>query len=180
MLNYFRETQEARFATPARRMYGYLSAGIVVAVMALVFAGLAPLWISWATFAASCVPFRTLGLEILPRLPVLLRPQTHRRQNPRPGHALPGPPPPERPLGHAPRRNHLHPGPRPGTDDRLTRQTELAAQVRVMCCAVVEVWLGTDSSATACRAECVNLNRAHQNGPNGTHRKHAPTGAHPC
>jgi hypothetical protein len=75
MLNYFRETQEARFATPARRMYGYLSAGIVVAVMALVFAGLAPLWISWATFAASCVPLRTLGLEILPRLPVLLRPQ---------------------------------------------------------------------------------------------------------
>jgi hypothetical protein len=55
MLDYFRETQEARFATPARRMYGYLSAGIVVAVMALVFTGLVPLWISWATFAASCV-----------------------------------------------------------------------------------------------------------------------------
>ncbi|MET3922322.1 hypothetical protein [Arthrobacter sp. UYEF20] len=55
MLNYFRETQEARFATPARRMYGYVSAGIVVAVMALVFAGLAPIWISWATFVASCV-----------------------------------------------------------------------------------------------------------------------------
>ena len=55
MLNYFREAQEARLATPARRMYGYVSAGIVVAVMALVIAGLAPLWISWATFAASCV-----------------------------------------------------------------------------------------------------------------------------
>ena len=55
MLNYFRETQEARFATPARRMYGYVSTGIVVAVMALVFAGSAPLWIFWATFAASCV-----------------------------------------------------------------------------------------------------------------------------
>lgn len=37
MLNYFRETQEARFATSARRIYGYVSAGIVMAVMALVF-----------------------------------------------------------------------------------------------------------------------------------------------
>jgi membrane protein implicated in regulation of membrane protease activity len=55
MLNYFREAQEARFATPARRIYGYVSAGIVVAVMAIVIAGLAPLWISWTTFAASCV-----------------------------------------------------------------------------------------------------------------------------
>ncbi|MFE4226921.1 hypothetical protein ACFRJ8_03415 [Arthrobacter sp. NPDC056886] len=55
MLNYFRETQEARFATSARRIYGFVSAGFVVAVMALVFADLAPMWISWATFAASCV-----------------------------------------------------------------------------------------------------------------------------
>lgn len=55
MLNYFRETQEARFATRGRRMYGYVSAGIVVAVMAGVLAGHAPLWISWAIFAASCV-----------------------------------------------------------------------------------------------------------------------------
>jgi membrane protein implicated in regulation of membrane protease activity len=54
MLNYFRETQEARFATSARRIYGYVSAGIVMAVMALVFSGLAPIWISWATFAVSC------------------------------------------------------------------------------------------------------------------------------
>lgn len=54
MLNYFRETREARFATSARRTYGFVSAGIVVAVMALVFAGLAPIWISWATFAISC------------------------------------------------------------------------------------------------------------------------------
>ena len=57
MLNYFRETQEARFATSARRIYGFVSAGFVVAVavMALVFAGLAPIWIFWAIFAASCV-----------------------------------------------------------------------------------------------------------------------------
>ncbi|CAI3798195.1 hypothetical protein NKCBBBOE_02016 [Pseudarthrobacter sp. MM222] len=55
MRNYFREAQEARLATPARRMYGYISAGIVVAVIAIVFAGLAPIWISWTTFAASCV-----------------------------------------------------------------------------------------------------------------------------
>jgi membrane protein implicated in regulation of membrane protease activity len=54
MLNYFRETQEARFATSARRIYGFVSGGFVVAVMALVFAGLAPVWISWATFAVSC------------------------------------------------------------------------------------------------------------------------------
>jgi hypothetical protein len=48
MLNYFREAQEARFATTARRTYGYVSAGIVVAVMALVFAGLAPLgYVPW-------------------------------------------------------------------------------------------------------------------------------------
>jgi hypothetical protein len=55
MLNYFRETQEARFATSARRIYGFVSAGFVVAVMALVIAGLAPVWISWATFAVSCL-----------------------------------------------------------------------------------------------------------------------------
>ncbi|MEC5193241.1 MULTISPECIES: hypothetical protein [unclassified Arthrobacter] len=55
MLNYFREMQEARFATRGRRTYGYVSAGIVIAVMGLVFAGPAPLWIFWATFAASCV-----------------------------------------------------------------------------------------------------------------------------
>ncbi|MCU1531100.1 MAG: transposase, partial [Arthrobacter sp.] len=29
--------------------------------------------------------------------------------------ALPGPAPPQRPLGHAPRRHHLHPGPGPGS-----------------------------------------------------------------
>lgn len=55
MLNYFRETQEARFGTSARRIYGFVSAGLVVAVMALVFAGLALIWIFWATFAASCI-----------------------------------------------------------------------------------------------------------------------------
>ncbi|SDL68388.1 hypothetical protein SAMN04487913_112137 [Arthrobacter sp. ok362] len=55
MLNYFRETQEARFATSARRIYGFISAGFVAAVMALVFTGLAPIWIAWATFTVSCV-----------------------------------------------------------------------------------------------------------------------------
>lgn len=55
MLNYFHEMQEARFATSARRIYGIASAGFVVAVMALVFSGLAPLWIFWSTFAISCV-----------------------------------------------------------------------------------------------------------------------------
>lgn len=55
MLNYFRETQEARFGSSARRIYGFVSAGVVVAVMALVFAGLAPLWIFWIVFSASLV-----------------------------------------------------------------------------------------------------------------------------
>ncbi|SDK48297.1 hypothetical protein [Arthrobacter sp. ok362] len=55
MLNYFREMQEARFATSERRIYGYGSAGIVIAVMALVFAVLAPKWIFWTTFAVFCV-----------------------------------------------------------------------------------------------------------------------------
>ena len=55
MLNYFRETQEARFAASARRIYGFVSAGLVVAVVVLVIVGLAPIWISWATFTVSCV-----------------------------------------------------------------------------------------------------------------------------
>ena len=55
MLNYFRETQEARFATAARRIYGYVSAGFVVAVISLVLVGLIPIWISWATVAVSYV-----------------------------------------------------------------------------------------------------------------------------
>jgi hypothetical protein len=59
MLNYFREAQEARFATAARRSYGYASAGVVVAIMALVVAGRAPAGIFWAAFAVS------LGLDAL-------------------------------------------------------------------------------------------------------------------
>jgi len=55
MLNYFRETQEARFATRARRIYGYVSVGFVVAVGVLVIAGLAPVWTSWTILGVSCV-----------------------------------------------------------------------------------------------------------------------------
>ncbi|WP_211880943.1 NfeD family protein [Pseudarthrobacter albicanus] len=55
MLNYIRERQEALAATPGRRFYNYAAGAVILAVMALVFAGLAPIWISWATFAASCV-----------------------------------------------------------------------------------------------------------------------------
>lgn len=55
MLNYFRETQEARFATSARRIYGYVSAGLVVTAAACVFAAIAPEWISWTVLAVSCV-----------------------------------------------------------------------------------------------------------------------------
>lgn len=55
MLNYFRETQEARAATPGRRVYNYASAGLILVVMALVFAGLVPLWIFWIAFPVSLV-----------------------------------------------------------------------------------------------------------------------------
>jgi hypothetical protein len=55
MLNYIRERQEALGATPGRRIYNYASGALVLAVMALVIAGLAPIWISWATLVASCV-----------------------------------------------------------------------------------------------------------------------------
>src|SRR6478736_7709085 len=55
MLNYFRETQEARFATRARRIYGYVSVGFVVAVGVLVIAGLAPVWTSWTILGVSCL-----------------------------------------------------------------------------------------------------------------------------
>ena len=54
MLNYFRERQDALDATSRRRIYNYASGALVLAVMALVFAGLAPLWASWATLLASC------------------------------------------------------------------------------------------------------------------------------
>lgn len=55
MLNYFRERQEALDATPGRRIYNYASGALVIAVMALVIAGLAPIEVSWATLVASCV-----------------------------------------------------------------------------------------------------------------------------
>ena len=55
MLNYFRETQEARIATPGRRIYNYASGAVILAIMAIVIAGLAPVWISWTAFAVSCL-----------------------------------------------------------------------------------------------------------------------------
>lgn len=55
MLNYFRETQEARIATPGRRIYNYASAAVILLVTALVFAGLVPLWIFWIAFPVSLV-----------------------------------------------------------------------------------------------------------------------------
>lgn len=55
MLNYFRETQEARIATPGRRFYNYVSAAVILMVMAMVFAGLVPLWIFWIAFPMSLV-----------------------------------------------------------------------------------------------------------------------------
>jgi hypothetical protein len=72
---------------------------------------------------AGLLPLRPLGPEELPRLPDLLRPQTHRRKNPHPGHALPGPVTPQRPLGHAPRRHHLHAGPNDGSNRNFLRKS---------------------------------------------------------
>lgn len=55
MLHYFRETQQARKATRARRIYNYASAAVLLAVAAWTFVVLAPAWIFWAVFAASFV-----------------------------------------------------------------------------------------------------------------------------
>lgn len=53
VLDYLREAQEARMATPVRRIYDFASAAIILVVMALVFAGLVPLWIFWTAFPVS-------------------------------------------------------------------------------------------------------------------------------
>jgi membrane protein implicated in regulation of membrane protease activity len=55
MLNYIRERQEALGATPGRRIYNYASGAVILAVMALVFAGLARTWIFWMAFVVSVV-----------------------------------------------------------------------------------------------------------------------------
>lgn len=55
MLTYFRERQEALGATPGRRIYNYASGAVILVVMVLVFAGIAPLWIFWIAFPASLV-----------------------------------------------------------------------------------------------------------------------------
>lgn len=55
MLTYIRERQEALGASPGRRIYNYASGAVILVVMALVFAGLAPLWIFWIAFPVSLV-----------------------------------------------------------------------------------------------------------------------------
>lgn len=55
MLTYIRERQEALGATPGRRIYNYVSGAVILGVMALVFAGLGPLWIFWIAFPVSLV-----------------------------------------------------------------------------------------------------------------------------
>jgi hypothetical protein len=45
MLNHFRETSEARNATPGRRIYNYVSVALQLAVGVWVFTTLAPAWI---------------------------------------------------------------------------------------------------------------------------------------
>lgn len=59
MLNYFRETQGVRIATPGRRIYDDASVGVTPVVMALVLAGLVPLWIFWIVFPV-CLVLDTL------------------------------------------------------------------------------------------------------------------------
>ncbi|BCW68925.1 hypothetical protein NicSoilB4_36880 (plasmid) [Arthrobacter sp. NicSoilB4] len=53
MRTYFRERQEALGATRGRRIYNYASGAVVLVLMALVFAGLAPQGIFWIVFPAS-------------------------------------------------------------------------------------------------------------------------------
>lgn len=53
MLTYIRERQEALGATPGRRVYNYASGAMILVLMGLVFAGLAPQSIFWIVFPAS-------------------------------------------------------------------------------------------------------------------------------
>ncbi len=55
MLNYLRERQEALDATTGRRIYNYVSGLLVLAAMAAVFAGIAPIWAAWAVLVVSCL-----------------------------------------------------------------------------------------------------------------------------
>lgn len=55
MLIYFRERQDALGATPGRRIYNYASGAVILVFMAVVIAGLAPLWIFWIAFPVSLV-----------------------------------------------------------------------------------------------------------------------------
>jgi hypothetical protein len=52
-------------------------------------------------------------------------------KNPHPGHALPGPAPPQRPLGHAPRRHHLHRPAGHGTTTRRLTNRHVAVRMRL-------------------------------------------------
>lgn len=45
MLKYFREWQEAQFATRGRRIYGYASSAVLLGIGVLTFLALAPAWI---------------------------------------------------------------------------------------------------------------------------------------
>ena len=55
MLTYIRERQEALGATRGRRIYNYASGAVILVLMALVFAGLAPQGIFWIVFPVSLV-----------------------------------------------------------------------------------------------------------------------------
>ena len=55
MLTYVRERQEALEASSGRRIYNYASGAVILVLMALVFAGLAPQGIFWIIFPVSLV-----------------------------------------------------------------------------------------------------------------------------
>ena len=55
MLTYVRERQEALAASSGRRIYNYASGAVVLVLMVLVFAGLAPQGIFWIVFPVSLV-----------------------------------------------------------------------------------------------------------------------------
>ena len=52
MLNNFREAAEARRATPGRRLYGYVSAAIIVVLILAVIFWSMPLWLFIAIVVA--------------------------------------------------------------------------------------------------------------------------------
>jgi hypothetical protein len=55
IFHFFREYGEARSATAARRMYGYISVACLLASASWVFLAGSPLWVFWAVVGAEAI-----------------------------------------------------------------------------------------------------------------------------